>query len=46
MDRLYKIGIRKSNGDVISAPGRDLAAETTPGPSLKVKKSRISLGKR
>jgi hypothetical protein len=30
-DRLYEIGVRESNGDVISAVGRHLMVETTSG---------------
>jgi hypothetical protein len=31
MDHLYQIGVGEANGDVISAVGRHLAAETTSG---------------
>ena len=32
MDNKYKIGVEESNGDVIFALGRHLAAKTTSGP--------------
>jgi hypothetical protein len=35
MDHLYKLGVGESNGNVISAKGRHLAAKTTSGPILK-----------
>ena len=36
MDRLYKVGVGESNGDVIFALGRHIAAKTTSGPILKL----------
>ena len=35
IDSLYKIGVGESNGDIIFALGRHLAAKTTSGPILK-----------
>ena len=35
-DSLGKIGVRESNGDVIFALGRHLAAKTTSSPILKL----------
>ena len=36
IDSLYKIGVGESNGDIIFALGRHLAAKTTSGPILKL----------
>jgi hypothetical protein len=36
MDCLYKIGVGESNGDVIIALGRHLAAKITSGPIFKL----------
>jgi hypothetical protein len=36
-DSLYKIRVGESNGDVIFALGRHLAAKTTSGPIFKGK---------
>jgi hypothetical protein len=40
--RLYKTGVKESNGDVISAARRRLAAKITSSASLKVWKLRIT----
>jgi hypothetical protein len=41
-DHKYKIGVEVSNGDVISAAGRQLAAKTICSPNLTVWKSQMT----